>query len=156
AVTLAAESGFDAHAWQLPWAMAPFWVTRGHYQEDAATQRTALAAATRLGDTAARAVSSCFLASAYSRLDDHDRADRHFADALAWYRQLGNRPGQAMAHWGMSDSAARQGGYRDAISHCEQALRLYQAVGHKAGEAIALNNLAWYRAVLGNYQQART
>src|SRR5438094_233498 len=56
AVTLAAESGFDTHAWQLPWAMASFLQARGHWQERAATQRTALAAATRLGDIAAQAV----------------------------------------------------------------------------------------------------
>jgi len=47
AVALAAGSGFDSHAWQLPWAMASFLRTRGHWQEWAATQRTALAAATR-------------------------------------------------------------------------------------------------------------
>jgi DNA-binding SARP family transcriptional activator/tetratricopeptide (TPR) repeat protein len=156
AVTLAADSGFNAHAWQLPWAMAPFWVVRGHYQEDTATQRTALAAATRLGDTAARAVSSCFLASAYSRLGDHDRALPRFADALACYRQLGDRLGEAMVHWGMGESADRQGRYCDAISHSEQAFRLYQAAGHKAGQALTLNNIGWYHALLGNYQQART
>jgi len=44
ALALAAESGFDTHAWQLPWAMAPFLQARGHWQEWAATQRTALAA----------------------------------------------------------------------------------------------------------------
>jgi hypothetical protein len=31
AVTLAAGSGFDSHAWQLPWAMVPFLQTRGHF-----------------------------------------------------------------------------------------------------------------------------
>ena len=35
AVTLAAESGFDTHAWQLPWAMASFLQARGHWQERA-------------------------------------------------------------------------------------------------------------------------
>ena len=62
ALTLAAGSGFDTHAWQLPWAMTPFLQARGHWQEWAATQRTALAAATRLGDTAAQALSGRLLA----------------------------------------------------------------------------------------------
>lgn len=35
----------------------PFLRARGHYQERAAVQRTALAAATRLGDIAAQAIS---------------------------------------------------------------------------------------------------
>ena len=58
AVSLAAGSGFDSHAWQLPWALLSFLQAHGHWQEWAATQRTALAAATRLADTVAQAVSS--------------------------------------------------------------------------------------------------
>ena len=54
-LAFAAGSGSDTHAWQLPWAMGPFLQARGHWQEWAATQRTALAAATRLGDLAAQA-----------------------------------------------------------------------------------------------------
>ena len=50
AVNLAAETGFDVHAWQLPWAMVDFLDTRGHWREWAATQRCAVAAATRSGD----------------------------------------------------------------------------------------------------------
>ena len=57
AVALAAESGRDTHAWQLPWAMTPFLLTRGHYQERAAILRTALDSGIRLGDLAAQAVS---------------------------------------------------------------------------------------------------
>jgi hypothetical protein len=49
AVILASESGFDSHAWQLPWAMEPFLQARGHWQEWAATQRTALGAASAPG-----------------------------------------------------------------------------------------------------------
>ena len=74
------ESGFDTHAWQLPWAMANFLQPRGHWQERAATQRTALAAATRLGDIAAQAVSSRLLASACVELGDYDQARGHFAE----------------------------------------------------------------------------
>jgi hypothetical protein len=74
AVGLAAESGFDRHAWQLPWAMTPFLRKRGHWQEWAATQRTALAAATRLGDIAGQATSRRLLATAYDDLGDYEQA----------------------------------------------------------------------------------
>jgi hypothetical protein len=37
-VTLAAESGFDAHTWQLPWAMTSFLQAHGHWQERAAAR----------------------------------------------------------------------------------------------------------------------
>jgi tetratricopeptide (TPR) repeat protein len=155
ALALAAESGLDTHAWQLPWAMTPFLQARGHWQEWAATQRTALAAATRLGDTAAQALSGRILANACSYLGDHDQARGHFASSLTLYQRLGNRLGQAKAHQGLSVLAERQGRYADALGHSEQALRLYQAIGDKANEAVALNGVGWCHGLLGDYQQAR-
>ena len=41
ALALAAEAGFDVHAWQLPWAMASFLDWRGHWHEWAAVERAA-------------------------------------------------------------------------------------------------------------------
>jgi tetratricopeptide (TPR) repeat protein len=156
AVTLAAGSGSDSHAWQLPWAITPFLNTRGHYQECAATQRIALAAATRLGDTAGQALSSRLLADAFSYLGDYDHVAGHYAHSLTLYRQLGNRLGEAKVHQGLNFAADGQGRYADALSHAEQALRLYQAIGHKAGEAEMLNVIGWNHGLLGDYQQART
>jgi DNA-binding SARP family transcriptional activator/Tfp pilus assembly protein PilF len=155
AVTLAARSGFDAHAWQLPWAMEPFLQTRGHWQEWAAAQHTALAAATRLGDAAAQAISGRLLANACARLGDHDQARRHYASSLTLYQRLGNRLGEASTHQNLGVLAESQGRYAEALGHAEQALRLHQAIGHKAGEARALNNVGWCHGALGDYQQAR-
>jgi len=155
AATLAAGSGFDAHAWQLPWAMASFLHARGHWQERAAAQRTALAAATRLGDAAAQALSGRLLAIACTHLGDHDQARCHFASSLALYQRLGNRRGEAKIHQNLAVLAERQGRYADALGHAEQALRLFQAVGDKASGADALNNIGWCHGLLGDYQQAR-
>jgi tetratricopeptide (TPR) repeat protein/transcriptional regulator with XRE-family HTH domain len=155
AVTLAAESGFDSHAWQLPWAMESFLRARGQRQERAATQRTALAAARRLGDAAAQALSSRLLALACTDLGDHDQARGHYASSLTLYQRLGNRLGEAKVQQNLGVLAAYQGRYADALGHAEQALRLYQAIGDKANEAVALNNAGWYHGQLGNYQQVR-
>jgi tetratricopeptide (TPR) repeat protein/transcriptional regulator with XRE-family HTH domain len=155
ALSLASRSGFDAHAWQLPWAMAPFLQIRGHWQEWAATQRTALAAATRLGDTAAQAVCSRLLGAACTNLGDHDQARGHYASSLTLYQQLGNRLGQARTQQNLGVLAQRQGRYADALGHAEQALRLYQAIGDKASEAEALNAVGWCHDLLGGYLQAR-
>ncbi len=154
-VTLAADSGFDIHAWQLPWAMAPFLRARGHWQEYAATQRTALAAATRLGDSAAQALSGRLLANACTGLGDHDQALGHYATSLTLYQRLGNRLGEAKVHQNLCVLADDQGRNADAFWHAEQALRLYRAIGDKAGEAEALNNVGWCHGFLGDYQQAR-
>jgi tetratricopeptide (TPR) repeat protein/transcriptional regulator with XRE-family HTH domain len=155
AVTLAGGSGFDSHAWQLPWAMGVFLQVRGHWQEWAATQRTALAAATRLGDTAAQALSGRLLALACMNLGDHEQARGHYASSLMLYQRLGNRLGQAKIHQHLGALADRQGRYADALEHAEQELRLYQAIGDKANQAGALNDVGWSHALLGDYRQAR-
>jgi tetratricopeptide (TPR) repeat protein len=155
AIILAARTGYDSHAWQLPWAMTNFLHIRGHWHDWAAIQRTALAAATRLGDTAGQALSGRLLANACSYLGDHDEAGRHFASSLTLYQRLGDRLGEARVQIGLSVLAERQGRYADGLWHAGQALRLYQAIGDKAAEADALNNVGWNHDMLGNYQQAR-
>jgi tetratricopeptide (TPR) repeat protein/transcriptional regulator with XRE-family HTH domain len=155
AVTLAAESGFDVCAWQLAWALVPFLQSSGHWQEWAATQRTALGAATRLGDTAAQAVCSRLLAVATSDLGDYDEGSRLFTASRALYQQLGNRLGEAKVEFNLGTLAEGQGRYADVLEHAENALRLYQAIGDKASEAAALNNVGWTHGLLGDYEQAR-
>jgi DNA-binding SARP family transcriptional activator/Tfp pilus assembly protein PilF len=155
AVTLAGHSGADSCAWQLPWAMMPFLRNRGHYQEWAAIQRTALAAATRAGDAAGQAVSGRLLAAACLELGDYDQAAGHFDSSLRLYRRLGDRRREATARQDLGVLAERRGRYSDALGHQQQALRLSRAAGDKAGEAEALNNVGWCHGLLGDYRQAR-
>jgi tetratricopeptide (TPR) repeat protein/transcriptional regulator with XRE-family HTH domain len=155
AVALAAECGFDSHAWQLPWAMASFMQIRGRWQEYAANQRTALAAATRLSDTAAQAMSGRLLALACTQLGDHEQARGHYTSSLALYQRLGDRLGEARVHQNLGVLAANQDCYADALGHAEQALRLFRAIGDKASEAVTLNTVGWCHSVLGDYLEAR-
>jgi tetratricopeptide (TPR) repeat protein/transcriptional regulator with XRE-family HTH domain len=155
AVNLAAGSGFDSHAWQLPWAMAAFLQPRGHWQEWADTQRTALAAATRLDDLAAQALSGGLLANAFTNLGDLDQARACYASSLMLYQRIGDRGGEAHIEHNLAALAAGQGHFADALGHAEQALRLFQAIGDKASEADALNSVGWCHGLLGDYQQAR-
>jgi DNA-binding SARP family transcriptional activator/tetratricopeptide (TPR) repeat protein len=155
ALALAAGSGFDAHAWQLPWAMESFLRVRGHWQEWAATQRTALAAAGRLGDAGAQALSGRLLANACSNLGDHDQALGHYTGSLALYQRLGNRLGEARIERSLGVLAERQGRYAEALGHAEHALRLYQAIGDQASEAAMLNNVGFCHGLLGDYEQGR-
>lgn len=153
AVTLAADSGFETWAWQLQWAMTGFIDQRGHW--DASLQETALAAATRRGDTLGRAVTLRLLARTYTRLGDYDEARAHLTESVALYRQLGDGPGEARAHQNACVVSERQGRYADALGHAEQALALCSAAGDLAGRAAALNDIGWYHALLGDHQPAR-
>jgi DNA-binding SARP family transcriptional activator len=155
AITLADSTGSDVHAWQIPWTMSDFLQRRGHWHQKAAIQHSAVAAATRLGDTAGQAVSLSLLSHACVSLGDHDQALAHCAASLRLYQQLGDRVGEAKVHQFLALAADRQGRYADGLSHDEQALRLYQATGHRAGEAYMLNNVGWTHALLGDYQKAR-
>ncbi len=155
AIALADSTGFDSHAWQLPWAMSAFLGMRGHWQDCAATQRVALAAATRLDDTAAQALSGRLLGYACTYLGDADEARGHFASSLALYQRLGDRFGEAKVQQALGILDAARGRLADGLGHSEQALRVFQAVGDKANEAIDLNNVGWFHCLLGDYQQAR-
>jgi DNA-binding SARP family transcriptional activator/tetratricopeptide (TPR) repeat protein len=154
-VALADNGKFGSHAWQLPWAMTSFLRNRGHWPDWAAIQRTALAAATRLDDTAGQALSGRLLALACTYLGDEDEARSQFASSLALYQRVGDRLGEAKVHHGLGVLADRQGRPVDGLGHAEQALRLYQALGDKASEAVVLNNVGWCHGLLGDYQQAR-
>jgi DNA-binding SARP family transcriptional activator/DNA-binding XRE family transcriptional regulator len=156
AVSLADSTGFGVHAWQIPWTMADFLNWLGNWHQWAVIQRTAVAAARRLGDAAGEAVSLRILGNACLRLGDGDQALAHCTAALSLYRQLSDLPGEAKVHQSLNVVAEDQGRYADALGHAEQALRLYQAVGNRSAEAVALNNVGWYRALLGDYERART
>jgi tetratricopeptide (TPR) repeat protein len=155
AVNLADSGGYDAHAWQIPWAMTVYLHRRGHWHEWVAVQRTAIAAATRLGDVAGQAVSSRLLGSARRSVGDYRQARTHLERCLELYRQLGDRLGEARAHMHHAWLADNEARHADALTHSEQALRLYQAIENKVGEADALNNVGWFNALLGDFGQAR-
>jgi tetratricopeptide (TPR) repeat protein/DNA-binding XRE family transcriptional regulator len=156
ASVLAAEAGFDLHAWQLPWAMTDFLDRGGHWQEQATLHRSALAAAARGGNQAEQAAVRRMIAYTCARLGDYDEARDHLTECLQLCRHLGDRTSEALAQQTLGWVAEQQHRYWDALIHTEQALGLFRETGHRAGQAAALNNAGFYHAMLGNYQQARS
>ena len=155
AITLATESGFDTHAWQLPCTIGSYLRARGHYQQWVAMQNTAIAAATRLGDVHGQAISERMLARALTNLGDYDQASSHFEHCLGLYRRLGDQPGEARALHNLGFLAERQHRHVEALRHVETAFRLFEAIGDKAEQAMTLNDIGWYHGLLGDYEQAR-
>jgi tetratricopeptide (TPR) repeat protein len=154
-VTHAADTGHDIHAWQLPWAMTTFLDGHGHWHQQATLQHTALAAAIRLGDTAAQARALRLLATADAMLGDYDQARTHLADALTLCRRRGDLLGQARAHHMFGFVQQRQQRYAEALRHSQEALALFQVAGDQAGETAALNGVGWCHGLLGDYHRAR-
>ena len=155
AVARAAGSGFDRHAWQLPWVMADYLDWRGHWQDRVALLSAGLAAAARLGDTAGQAVSARLLGHASFRVGDFDQASARLRDSMELYRQRGDRVGAGKAHVLIALIAEGQGRFADALDDCEQALDLFRDAGYSVGEALTLNNIGWFHGLLGDHQQAR-
>jgi DNA-binding SARP family transcriptional activator len=155
AIGLAARTGFDAYAWQLPWAMADYLHRRGRWHELAAIERIGLAAATRLGDLAGQAAIRRRLGITCTWLGDYPQASGHLTGSLQLYGQLGDRAGQALVHADFCHLAEYQGRPAEALAHAEQSLGHSQASGNKSGQADALGNMGWYRALLGDYLGAR-
>lgn len=155
ALALADSAGFGLHAWQLAWNMVSFLALHGDFREVEAIQRTAMAAATRIGDLAGQATCGRMLAGTYSRLGDYDRALAHFAASLVLYQRLGDRMGEAKILHGLGTVAYNQGRYDEALDYREQCLRLYRAIGFKGGEARMLNNVGMLHTLLGDYQRAQ-
>ena len=154
AIAQAAEARFCRHASLLPRALADFLVRRGHWQDYAATQRTALATAQHLGSMEGQAHAHRSLGHAYAMLGSYQDALTHVEQSLGMWQQLDDRVGQARAHHALGWLLDRQGSHGDALRHVQEALALFRAADHGAGQAEALNSIGWQHAQQGNYQQA--
>jgi tetratricopeptide (TPR) repeat protein len=155
-VRVAADDGWDAHAWRLAWSVGAFLDRAGCWSEWADTQRVALAAAERLADRSEQAHAHRALARAYLQLGRTVDADAHLERALELYRQLGDLVGQGYTHISVGAVHERQERHAEAIGHAEQALALFRSAEHQIGEALALNGIGWCQARLGRYREART
>jgi DNA-binding SARP family transcriptional activator len=150
ALRQAVDYGFDVHTWQLAWAVTSYFDRHGHWYDAAASHRTALAAAQRLGDLHAQAVIHRWLACAYCRLGGYGAANQHLREALELYDGLGDQAGKAHAHLTMTWVLDQQSRYAEALPHAEQAVELFRIADRPAGLARALNAVGWFHIQLGN------
>jgi tetratricopeptide (TPR) repeat protein len=154
AIAAAAAAGLDRYAWQLAWTLVDFLNYRGYWHNHVAIQDIALAAAQRLGESAAEATIHRGLARAYAELGRLGETAEHLHRSLAIYRGLDDRVGQGHAHMGLAVAMERGGRIPEALRHGRHALDLYRSGLDQPGEAAALNAIGWCHALLGEYGQA--
>lgn len=154
AVNRAAESGLDAHAWQLAWALSDFLDVRGRWRDLADVQTTGLAAARRLSDRAGQAEIHRVLGRAHTRLGGLADAQRHFRSSLELSAGLGRPLGQARAHLGLAVLHLRQARHREAIGHALRARELTAGTGLPGWHGRATNVVAWCYAQAGDHERA--
>jgi tetratricopeptide (TPR) repeat protein len=155
-ISYADGNGFETHAWQIPWALGPFFNRRGRWQEYVATQRIALSAARRLTDTLALAHAHYLLGHAQAYLGEFEQAEPNMWQALDMFRDLGDRANEAVALHGLSLLLDRQERYTEALAVALDALRIAKAHGHWQTQATMENGVGWLYAHLGQYDQALT
>jgi tetratricopeptide (TPR) repeat protein len=158
----AAETGFDAHAWQLAGNLALFLRLRGHWPDLLATQGIALAAARRQRHRGAQARVDGELGCAFAHAGQFRRAHAHQGRALRLYQELGDQDGEARTRISMSMALGWQGRDREALAATRAALLLLPGDSPSSGppasraqRARVLNNLGWFQARLGELDQAR-
>ncbi len=155
AVKLAERAGLDKPAWQLPWTLRSFLDGQGLWQDWAAVNQIALAAAERqqdhtgLGWTHHRMAQVCSLSGA---IDD---GITHNSLALAHFEIAGNAAGQGSAHLGMCIALGRKADHDSALFHGEQALGLFRSAGDRIGEAYMLHLVGLQLARTGSAEQGR-
>ncbi len=154
AIAQAGELGFDRHAWQLPWAAWLFFDRQGYWHDQVAIQRTAMAAAQRLGDLVAQAHIYRDLGTTYSRLGFLARAHRYCTQALDLYREAGDRLGEARAHNDIAAIAMQHRRPAEALDHAQRSLDLFRHEDYAPGVAKMLNGVGYMLAQQGEYQQA--
>jgi DNA-binding SARP family transcriptional activator/Tfp pilus assembly protein PilF len=154
AVEEAAATGFDTYVWQLAWTLVDVLERRGHWDDFAATQRAALAAAYRLSDQYQQARAHRTLARAYLRLRNFAEANTHLRQAIDLSCVAGDAVGQANGHLNLAEVCARQGCGAEALDHARRARDLFEAADHVPGLTLALNAVGWFHAQLGEYRPA--
>jgi DNA-binding SARP family transcriptional activator/tetratricopeptide (TPR) repeat protein len=147
---------FDAYAWQLPWALGPFFHRRGWLQSYVAIQQTALGAARRLDDRIALAHAHHLLGHAQLQTNDYEAAEPNFRRALDLFRELGDRANEAVVLNGLAGMLEKQERYPEALAVALDALRMLKAAGHWWTQATLENGVGWLYAHLGQYDDALT
>ncbi|MBQ1047232.1 tetratricopeptide repeat protein [Micromonospora sp. C51] len=153
-VRQAADSGFEAYAWQLAWTLNTFVAPRGLWQDQLAIQQVALTAAEKIDDLAGQATANRLLSRAFTRLGEHEDAEHRLRRALDLYRNLNDPTGQAQTLHNYCELCFLVGRLDEALTHAREALRLYRMVGNRSGAARTLNAIGWLLATTGEYNQA--
>ncbi|MFI9528175.1 ATP-binding protein [Micromonospora rosaria] len=140
--------------WQLAGTLVTHQRQQGHSSDYIDTWRQGLAAAEALDDPSAQAWAHRQLGQAYSRAEQHDRADEHLHRALTLAGQADDLACEAATRRSLARAWARRGDDRRALAHAQHALRLYRRLD-PVSRARALNTVGWYLAQLHRYEQAR-
>lgn len=145
----AAEVGEHVVAWQLPIALRSFFQLRRPTTDWVTASETAVAAARRLGDAHAEAITLRSLGAALSYRGSYEESLRRNREALAISRETGEDEGWCLNSIG--DCLVSLGRFDEAIEQLGHALIAAERNGDAALAAHSLENIAPAYSALGRY-----
>ncbi|HEX6871525.1 MAG TPA: BTAD domain-containing putative transcriptional regulator [Micromonosporaceae bacterium] len=151
---LAAAENFDAYVWRLAGVLGDFFDRRGYWQDWADILQLAHAAARRLDEPRALALTYRGLGRVHEWLGRHDDAWSLLGSALEIFTALEDRIGMARTCHSLGRVAELRGDQAEALRLTRRGLELFEVAGHRAGTAKALNGVGWYHALLGDHREA--
>jgi tetratricopeptide (TPR) repeat protein len=155
AMRLAADDGSAVQAWQLGWALTPFLLRLGLWNDQAMVGHVSLEAARRAGQTAGEAHGLLVLALGYARSGRIRDAAPRFHDALRLLERTGGHlSSRVIVHSSLGWIAELEERYPDMLGHALRALDLSRTAGDQAMEALSLNDVGYSHALNGNYGEA--
>lgn len=150
----AATTGRHARVVRLAAAMTAFLHQEGPWQQAAALQGRAVAAAAAAGDRHGQASALTALGAVRLLTNDYAAALELEESALALYRELGDRHGEARALTVRGRVLRLLNEYPAATESQRQALTLQRSLGDRHGEAEALTELGFVRYRTNDYPEA--
>ena len=151
---LAARTSKDRAVWQLAWGMGEFLDREGDRRECASVQETALAAAGRIGDRAARAFSHRVVANGCLQVGRAGDAFAHLEQAHDLYRELDDLARAANCLYLLAWACGLQDRRSEALGHSERAIALARRAGDPAVLGFSLNMAGHLLAGLGEHERA--
>jgi tetratricopeptide (TPR) repeat protein len=140
-VRMAADTGREHVAMNLPLLMAQYLGFRGRFDELIAVTSIGLEAARDLSDRAAEGEALTNLGLARSGVRQFPEAIRAHQDAVAIFRETGDRQGEGAARNNLGLALHGLNRNDEAVRAHQDAVAIFRSAGDRLGEGQALNNL---------------
>ncbi|WNV85327.1 tetratricopeptide repeat protein [Umezawaea sp. Da 62-37] len=140
--------------WRFTWALHTFHWQQGHFLEQVAGWRSALAAAEHLDDPVATVLARRLLGSSIARIGEPEEAVEHLLIALTITEGTADVENQAHTHRALARAWERLRDDEKALAHAKSALDLYCSARVPRHEADALDLVSRYETRLGRFADA--
>jgi len=155
AVTMAADTGRDQAALQLPLFLSVYFERRRRFDDWLATAVIGVSAARRFGDRHAEGAALTSFGNALMSSRRFEEATRALQDAAVIHEEIGDHYNHAMALTSLGGALTNLGQLEEAVTTSRSALAILRRIGRQTGGK-ALSNLGTVLQQMGRFEDAIT